>query len=524
MKSKRVIAAVCAAVIACAMTGCGSKEDAAKSTKNLDNLTESGFPIVKDKITLKMMGMHNPAMVEWENSEFFKTMEEKTNIHFEFTAITQQNYQEKKSLAFASNDLPDVFFRAAFTAQEETKYAEQEMLIPLDEYIPDYAPNLNKILEERPDVKKAITLESGKIATLPSIGRAKSAADYYLNQKWMDKLGLQEPKTVDDYYNILKAFKENDPNGNGEADEIPLSMQGGALMINPFMTAFGLLFNDVNVFVDNNDKVLYSPAQPQYKEGLKFLKKLYSEGLLDNESFTQTPEQLKAKGNANRLGSFYQAGAFLVVGEGLHFDYQSMLPLTSDVNSEQMWTGVTGINRGTFAITNKNQYPEATMRWVDYLYTEEGAKLAWAGQENRDYKYNEDGTWDWILADGQEATDLRGKVSIQGATYFPELQPYSFWDKLNNKFEASLVDIRARVNQFDRLPYPMVYFSNDDQKRIAAIHADMKEYVNQSTARFVTGDLNLDTDWDTYITTMKNMGMDEMVDIYQRRYDKYKAE
>ena len=146
------------------------------------------------------------------------------------------------------------------------------------------------------------------------------------------------------------------------------------------------------------------------------------------------------------------------------------------------------------------------------------------GEENEDYKFNDDGTWDWILPEGYDVAKHRGEISVQGTTFFPELQPSEFWNKLNNPLEASLVDIRARVNQYDRLPYPTVYFSNDDQKRIAAIHADLKEYVNQSQARFITGDMDIDSEWDTYITTMENMGMKELVDIYQKRYDKYVTE
>ena len=526
MKKKKVVAwGVALTLLTVGLSGCfGTGNETAEGPKgDLSNLNTEGFPIVKEPIQLKMMGMHNSTMVEWDKNKFFQRMEEKTNIQFEYIAVSSQNYSEKKSLAFASGDLPDVFFRAAFTAQEETKYAEQGLLIPLGDYISTYAPNLDKVLKEREDVKKAITLESGDIVTLPDIGSNKSAAHYYLNQKWMDTLGLEEPETVEDFYNVLKAFKEKDPNGNGQADEIPFSVQGGT-MLNSLMSSWGLLYNDVNVFVDEIGIVLYTPAQPQYKEALKFLKRLYSEGLMDTEVFTQTAEQLKAKGNQGVLGSFYQAGAFLIVGEAQHFDYQSMKPLTSDVNDTQIYPGTSGINRGTFDITNKNPYPEATMRWVDYLYTEEGAKLAWAGEENEDYKFNDDGTWDWILPEGYDVAKHRGEISVQGTTFFPELQPSEFWNKLNNPLEASLVDIRARVNQYDRLPYPTVYFSNDDQKRIAAIHADLKEYVNQSQARFITGDMDIDSEWDTYITTMENMGMKELVDIYQKRYDKYVTE
>ncbi|NLO83433.1 MAG: extracellular solute-binding protein [Clostridiales bacterium] len=513
-------------------TGQPRADGAGGTEGQISGFNETGYPIVNEKITLTMMGADTAdPRRKWEENRFFKRMEEMTSIHFKFIQIARENWNEKKKLAFASGDLPDVFFSAFLTAQEEMSYGEQGILIPLEGMIEKYAPNIKKCLEENPGVKKSITLPSGNIVALPAIHETKSNAHIYLNKKWMDELGLEEPNTVDDLYKILKAFKDQDPNKNGMADEIPLSLVGVA-QIKPLMSAWGLLFNDVNLFIDDNNKVVFSPIQPEFKDALVFLKKLYDEKLLDNETFTQTTQQLNAKGrnDTELLGGFYTAGAFTVVGEARHFDYITMIPLLTP-KGQRMWpldgtfndlenkANAIRFMRGTFAITNKCKAPEAMIRWVDYLYTEEGAILTWMGKEGEEYEWNSDGTWSWILEEGQEQYDVRYPGTIAPATV-PGLRPDNVWFKLGNIYESSLWPIRGRVNKYDRLTYPFLYFPVEKQKRVNSLNADIGSYVDQMIARFITGDASID-EWDNYVKTIQNMGVEELISIYQEAYDEF---
>src|SRR5690606_3817922 len=125
---------------------------------------------VDEKITLSMFGP-NVGVAKWEDMKFFQEMEKKTNIAFKFNTPPNESFETQKNLLFASNELPDVFYAAALTNSDVTKYSEQGLLVPLEDLIDEYAPNIKAMLEQYPDIKKTITALDGHIYTLPAVDR-----------------------------------------------------------------------------------------------------------------------------------------------------------------------------------------------------------------------------------------------------------------------------------------------------------------------------------------------------------------
>ena len=517
MKHSKIFSTLC---IVCAVallgSGCGKK--------NQDEVTidinSTGYPVAEQTINLTMMGIKSGIQCEWKDNLFFQEMEKLTNIHFTFNTTDSTVFDEKKNLAFASGELPDVFFKAQLKESEIANYGGQGILIPLEDLIDKYAPNLKALLEQNPDVKKAITCPDGHIYSLPAIQlKSKNFNQTVFNQKWMDKLGLSEPENVDDLYEILKAFKTQDPNGNGIQDEIPISFVGIDQLKASLLHGFGVICDSHNMFIDNGE-AKFIPYTDEFVDAVKYFKKLYSEGLMDKDSFTQNSNQLSAKGKGEDelLGMFYTSGAFLYVGENRHFDYQSMIPLKT-ADGRQIYMGWEGIGIGAYSITNVCKYPEAAMRWVDYLYSEEGGKLVWCGVENETYKINEDGTWDWILEEGQEQNDLRGKATIQSGTNVPHLNPEDFFYKINNVYEQSLKPLRARIMPYVVQAVPTIYFDDADLKTVNSITADIDPYVNEMMTKFIIGTADIDAEMGAFRQKLKDMRADELVEIYQRTYD-----
>lgn len=510
---KKITVGLCAAAL---LAGCAKGGNGSKKTISVN---KTGYPVVDEKLEMTMMGVTNSILGSWEDNLFFKEMEKLTNMSFKFNVSDSETYQEKKNLAFASGELPDVFFKSKLSASEVASYGEQGILIPLENLISEYAPNLSKILKERPEIKTAITANDGHIYSLPVISQNMSIVQNCINKSWLDKLGLAEPETADELYTVLKAFKERDPNGNGKADEIPLSLIGADGIKSSLFHAFGLIADENNLRFDDG-KVEFMPMDKNFPDAVRFVKRLYDEGLLDSDTFSQTANQLAAKGVADDevLGMFYSSGAFLQVGESRHFDYTSLIPLkTADGN--RIYSGWSGIGVGTFAITNVCKSPEAAVRWVDYLYSEEGGKLVWCGVEGTTYKMNPDGTWDWILKDGEEQNTVRGKQTIQPGENVPHLNPEEFFYKINNKYEASLKGLRGRVTPYAVQPVPIMYFSEADLRTVNSIIADVKPYVNEMIASFVVGKKDIDKDMNEFYQTLKNMRVDELLSIYQKTYD-----
>ncbi|MCQ6561645.1 extracellular solute-binding protein [Paenibacillus mendelii] len=491
-----------------------------------DKFNATGYPIVNEKITLNLMGPKVPIHGPWDQMDLFTEMEKLTNIQIQFNTPNSDVYQEKKNLAFASGELPDVFFGGPLTPKDEVTYGGQGLLIPLETLIENCAPHFKKILDENPEVRSAITAPDGHIYALPQVNEVPGdlTTKMWINKEWLKKVGLSMPTTVDELYGVLKAFQEKDPNGNGSADEIPLT-SGRLGDIRPaILAAFGLISDS---FVNENDgKLVYYPTAPGYKEYIAFMRKLYDEKLLDNETFTQTSQQLNAKGMDNQLGSFVNAAPFVVVSEERNDEFELMGPLTSTINSKPVWPKVSSVMRGLFAITKTNPNPEAAIRWVDHLYSDEGSILVIFGKEGEGYKWLDDQktSWERTWPEGMNPEEYRGgRVTPAAGTFVPTIRQLDFLSKRanDNIIGPIAAQVEAKYVNVWKEAFPLVYFSDDQQKRISILEADLKTYVEQMEAKFVTGMEPLDN-WDKYVSTLERMGVAEYLQIHQEAYDLWK--
>lgn len=540
MKSKKIITTVLAlSMMASVFAGCN--KDASKSsdkaadkgkvsseeTKRLENINTSGqFPVVKEQITLKVMGARGGAQGEWSNMKFFKVWQDKSNVKLDIITVPKESWDEKKNLTFASNDLPDMFFAGVLEVSDEMNYGAQGMIKPLNNLIDKYAPNVKAIIEKSPDIKKAITTPDGNIYSLPNIDdmNRNLTEKLWINKVWLDKLGLKTPTNLDEFYAVLKAFKEKDPNGNGKADEIPLTFTEDGFRKT---LAYWGIKCDTNMYLGANEKakkIYYAPMEPAYKEYLTFYNKLYKEGIVDKESFTQNATQMKAKGNeANLLlGAFISPGPFITVPTKNNEDYIALPPLKT-AKGEQQWSKASGLKRGTFTITNKNKNPEASVKMVDWVYGKEGALTLMRGVANEDFKYTNAAQTECELIIPKEfasfeehraknLTPNSGSITpgIGGGTLPQVVNPLNTY--IDKQVEQNLMPYWS-------LTFPDLYLSASDQKQVATIGADINTNVKEMSARFITGDLAIDSNYDKFIAELKKMGAEKYLSIYQAAYE-----
>jgi putative aldouronate transport system substrate-binding protein len=494
------------------------------------NFNATGYPIVNEPITLKMFGPKNVFHVDWDQMDFFKYMEEKTNIHFEFdTPPVGDAFIEKKNLLVASGEYPDIFFGAGLTTADEVNYGSQGVIIPLNDLIEKYAPNLASVLED-PVIRGSITTTDGNIYALPQL--TETYLNYpkiWFNKKWLDTLGLAEPKTIDELYDVLVAIKNGDPNGNGIADEIPITDYSGINGLKQvLLTAFGLLDGTSGREVGvENDRAFFVPTDERYKAFLEFMHKLYAEELLDPESYSQTFQQWTAKGNEDRYGFFNFAGAFLVIGTERNFDYLALRPLTSAWNDKPLQLMTPTIIRGTFAISSSNPYPEASIRWVDQLYSLEGAVLISEGIEGVHWVEAEGGGIQHLRPDDIEQETWRGMISpAVGVTVPMDFREHfartaEFEVKTHPLNYHITSETNAKLKPFAQMGFPLVYFTNEEQQQLNVLSADIRTYVEQMEAKFITGEIQLN-EWDNYVRTLEKMNVDEFVKIHQQAYDRWR--
>jgi len=193
----------------------------------------------------------------------------------------------------SSNDLPDAFHSARVSNLDISKSGDQGIFIPLNDLIDEYAPNFKKILDENPDIRKAITFPDGNIYSFPQLIEPEFYSSRigpipWINQEWLDTLGMDIPETTDEFYEYLKAVKNEDP---GDNDGIPYGSDDIVYLIEFLYGSFGVAnkgTSNPNIDLDPDDsgKVRFYPTTQGYKEALEYIHKLYAEELIEQNIYT----------------------------------------------------------------------------------------------------------------------------------------------------------------------------------------------------------------------------------------------
>lgn len=532
------------AALLLALTACGNEnanvenktDTSAITTVDAKKVNKEGYPIVDDSITMTMIAP-GLGLNEWNDMDFIKDYEEKTNIKLDITTPPQSDFKTKLNLAFASQDIPDIIYAGGpntLNAQAEVEYGSQGLLAPLEELIPEYAPNFNKLMEENPEIRKSITTTDGHIYALPHINDGPTSqwimGPVWYNGEWLENLGVTElPKTTDEFYDLMVRFKNEDPNGNGQADEIPISDVNFGGLRPWFLPAFGVKGWGVNV---RDDEVYYSFTDPGFRGYLEFMNKLYTEELIDPEVFSQSKEQLQAKGQEDKVGVFQEWFSYFITGrsEEEAINDPMLYPLTSEYQKEPISPIGPGIKRGSFAISAKNPSPEAALRWIDTFYTPEGFEYLYYGPEGSFWVWNEDETVreyskDALASDDQEK--YRGYVTpaygITVPAYSVPLDPIG--GQTENPFNDFIEkETKEKILDNGEIIFPLTYLTTEEQDEVSAITVELETFMKENEAQFINGSKPINDDtWNEYIKTMNEIGAERLIEIYQASYDRWKA-
>lgn len=523
--------AAAGAILALALTSCTAPDETSGDDRSSEyGFNETGLPIVDETLTLSIAGEKASLAPDYNEMELVQQWEEDTNIAIEWNMLAPEVYLDKRNLLLASNDLPDAFLNSRFTDDELVRYGTDGTLIPLEGLIEQYAPNLQAIFEERPELKAAVTASDGHIYSLPSaeeLGLAAVPFFWSINKSWLDALGLDVPTTVDEYHDALVAFKTQDPNGNGKADEIPLSF------INNWWCAdIGDLFAALGGIADNADhrivrdgEVIYTGADERYRDAIATLHEWYEEGLIDPESFTQDDKAYLAKGKTETpvLGSYVWWETAEVVGTDRADEYV-LLPVLEGVEGQLVGrSNYADFGRNAFAITSANEFPSATMRWVDELYEPVMAAQVSYGPVGETLVENADGVLEYAeLPEGVNAGELRQKVALgAGAPHVLTREHFETVVLPEPRALERLLDLEEHYLPYaEPENYPSVFFSVEELEEISSIEADIKALVEQKRAEWITSG-GVEGEWDAYVSQLQSMGLDRLVEIWQAGYDRF---
>lgn len=543
MKMKRILSAI---LVVCMMLGVltacggntaengGANQNAGSNagSEGSENVTPVGeYPIVNEPITITFTGVSNGAIPE--NNLFFQRWSETSGITLEFDFYDTWN--DQKGLVFAGSEYGDIILNG-LTISDEEMYGPQGQLLDLTDLIENYAPNIKKVFEEHPEIKAGCTATDGAIYSLPYIFYTATTQPMiaYFNGTWMENVGITKvPETTDELYELLKAIKEQDANGNGDPnDEIPLTSCGLTSIWDVICTAFTGMpdanANGLSYNVDDNGNVIFVPTMDEYKEFLKYGNKLYSEGLVDPEFATQSADQLRAK--TQGMQACFYSGSPTVCDPSTTDKQLSLSPLTSPTNDKKVCAPSLSYYTGCAAITDNCEDPVAAIRLLDMLYaTPETAEnevclqSAFFGFENQHWKYTDDSKeyYEWI-APVTGFGDIRTQAI--GTGNFPGYLNMMATPKGNSLMEQKCeqTELMQRPYEDSTNVYPAnVRLSGSDGERATILETDLFTYVNTTAVKFIMGELDIDAEWDNFQSTMEKYGLSELLEIKQAALEQY---
>ncbi|MFE4709617.1 MULTISPECIES: extracellular solute-binding protein [unclassified Paenibacillus] len=520
---KKMATMMLAATLLFGLTACGGANDNT-AAKTPGSFNKEGLPIVTEPVTLKVLTMRWGNMGDtFTNNQWLKDLEKNSNVKIEWQVVSSNDWAEQKSIMLASGTLPDIIIgNQTFTDSDIVN--NLSYFRPLDDYIAQYMPNLKAAMDETPELRKISTYPDGKIYSLPTRlpARPQSKNQPVINKAWLDKLGLKVPDTIDDLHNVLKAFKEQDPNGNGKNDEIPFTENG----LGDFLTPFGITDINLNSMMVRDGKPLFIPVSEEYKEGLKWAHQLYSEGLIDKELYTQDNSMTSAKqqnADAAIVGFTYQWTPDAVFGKWKD-QYIAIPPLTGPDGKKYQPGDPSGLsyNRNEMLITTSCKNPEIAARWADQFYTNEASIQNFWGAIGTVIQKNDDGTY--TLMDPPAGTSADAWYWEQSLRDFgPKYVSPSFEKDivLNPETGDGLKQELDKLgNKFVTTPFPNVMYTAEEFKELPTLTTDIDGYVATMRAQWVTKG-GIDDTWDIYVKKLNDMGLAQLIKIRTDAYERY---
>lgn len=499
--------------------------------------------IAQEKPTLRVIVVTHPLTKDVDKMPHLKAMADTAGVKIVWEQYRATFYEKKQAL-LASGDVPDIFISGWWGTIEDADFARYPGLYqPLDDLITKYAPNVQRMFKEHPELKILSTSPDGHIYSLPKYQRfwPRNTIRQMVNKNWLDKLGMKPPKTWEELYQVLKAFKTKDPNGNGKADEIPIDWAPGtgSFNVTVLLSGYGIVssFTDGTGWYVEDGKVKNYFMDPRYKELVKFLNKLYSEGLVNPEVFTQDYTKYQALGRGTEevplVGFTFGWEPYDRLGSKWAPQYTVIGPLkpSSKYTGPVYWDfNYFGLNYGRnyIAMTSKCRDKEAAMKFIDQFYNPENGLQVLFGPLGENIKKNKDGsyvilppkdpkmdpgTWKWTstLADaGPMYVSDNMKVTLGS-----DMRALEQYDKVYKPY-LDKVDLEKQV-----WPGPFIVYSKEDTDEIARLWTDASSIVSSYYASFISKG-NIDTQWDSYTKELEKAGINRIIDIMQKYYDEFK--
>lgn len=550
------------------LTGCGKDSKVSYDPDNFmteEEATAAGNPyqIVKEKVTIKIFVPRGSTNPEYSTMRMFQVLSEVTNLEFEFVEAAIDQYETLRSVAWEDKkNTPDLFLYYN-TISEIVSFSEMGVLTPFNdpEYTKDgvkigslidnYMPTYKALLEsdfghEGLNATDVVTMDDGYMYSVANVTDVLRDIIFkqYLNQQWIDNINnnfitdaskklpnASDIKTIEEYIRVLRAFKEYDANLNGDAtDEIPVTSDSMNYLRNMLLSSYGYVSNWMEISNDGENFV-FVPATETYKKYIETATTLYKDGIIDNNTFSNTNTTIVNKGFEDCLGSFSGAAAFQLVGDELDENYVTVGPFTSEYYNGEPITYSTGMIDALGAvIPSSTPYAREIARLLDIMYSDLGVQLLAYGQEGVDWKWTDDTESAWVrCGETEDATDsekelYRAQLTPQYGLAVGLYNSFDFVGKEAEGYSSRLNKLCERYASSLKEPIPQyIHLTKDEYQKESLYGTTLQNYIEESEFQFITGVMSVEKDWDSYVSKLESYHYKEVEQIYNDALARYKG-
>lgn len=570
MKVKKILAVLlCCTFVASALAGCGkaqesteqkssevSKESVEESSSAAESTPVFDPKSITEGVKLTIAAPENAKIEDYNTNEMTLKIEEKFGVDLEFVTFPKSDYQDKLNVMVNGGDtLPDIIFDPP--KEGYVNWANEGAIIPLNEYYdnPDYSKNIRAGSESTGvDIATNMKLADGTIYALPKFMQSPSSEVYmklWVYEPWLKAIGKEVPTTTEEFYEACKLVVENDLNGNGKADEIGYvgysldkNSEWFKYLMDPFVYA-----GDSEYRVLDDGQISFAYTSEEWKEGLKYIKKFFDEGLIPEQVLTQdkagyesllyAEEQVVFAftdwyyrgSDQQRRSEYTHVSALLGPAEEYNGFYNPKLPYAAAVISADC------------------ENPDAAFLVLDYMCEESFSISSRWGKQGQDWDYWEEAKIDdkskyipeydgnditfiayddasfWGGSDVQNRSYLQAgpmiipKTAMLGKAMLAEgSTPEEELTILNiNKTNKAIIDgnTYGRKEVVSYMPLTL-----EETESVSDIKATLGTYVIEMTSAFLTGNKDIDADWDAYIAELDKIGYKKILEVYQAAYDR----
>ncbi len=447
-------------------------------------------------------------------------LEEQTGINVRVDHYPFAVAKEKYSLSLNSGDYADVIGGWILTQADILKFGvDMGIYIPLEDLIAEYAPNIEALLNME-GVRETMTAPDGHIYSIPYVLDAP-LVDFnpYINIRWLENVGMEMPTTTEELKQVLIAFKEQDANGNGNPnDEIPFSFEPDNRKFGYYAGWWGLPMDKYGFTIIDGELIFAANSQ-EYKEMILYMRDLYSLGLIDPETFTTDKTQWKAKGNGDFYGvaQMYGSGDIMPFKAGETPDWRALPVLSAPGVTDPKWykdSYGTTVLKNQVVITDRAESPEAIIRWWDNQFEFKNSIRTNGGPIGiRLFEDEENGDW---YIDESNMTEEQ----IEEYNWFnlwpqslPRFIPLGFKFREPEKYREKDITDELYGPYLLEDPVPPYWVPEDVSAELSDISTAITSYVDQKTAAWISGQADVEKEWDTYLKQLDRFGLEKYVRI-----------